>query len=37
MPHLQLTATCVRVPVKTGHSEAVYVEFDEHVRNRTGP
>ncbi|WP_246826345.1 aspartate-semialdehyde dehydrogenase [Rhizobium binae] len=32
MPHLQLAATCVRVPVKTGHSEAVYVEFDEHVR-----
>ncbi|NEH49724.1 aspartate-semialdehyde dehydrogenase [Rhizobium leguminosarum] len=32
MPHLQLTATCVRVPVKTGHSEAVYVEFDDHVR-----
>ncbi|NNU58185.1 aspartate-semialdehyde dehydrogenase [Rhizobium indigoferae] len=32
MPHLQLTATCVRVPVRTGHSEAVYVEFDDHVR-----
>ncbi|NNU63692.1 aspartate-semialdehyde dehydrogenase [Rhizobium sp. WYCCWR 11152] len=32
MPRLQLTATCVRVPVKTCHSEAVYVEFDDHVR-----
>ncbi|MBY3335260.1 MULTISPECIES: aspartate-semialdehyde dehydrogenase [Rhizobium] len=32
MPDLQLTATCVTVPVTKGHSEAVYVEFDDHVR-----
>lgn len=28
MEDLQVTATCVRVPVITGHSESVYVEFD---------
>ena len=27
-PSIQLTATCVRVPVFVGHSEAVNVEFD---------
>ena len=26
-PHIQLTATCVRVPVFVGHSEAVNIEF----------
>lgn len=30
-PELMLTATCVRVPVINGHSEAVYVEFCERV------
>ncbi|WEX79375.1 aspartate-semialdehyde dehydrogenase (plasmid) [Sinorhizobium numidicum] len=32
MPHLQLTSTCVRVPVVNGHSEAIYIEFEEPVR-----
>ncbi|HEX2037987.1 MAG TPA: aspartate-semialdehyde dehydrogenase [Chloroflexota bacterium] len=27
-PHLAISATCVRVPVMTGHSEAVHVEFE---------
>lgn len=27
LPTLKLSATCVRVPVVSGHSEAVYVEF----------
>lgn len=31
VPGLKLTATCVRVPVINGHSEAVYVEFSECV------
>lgn len=26
---IQVTATCVRIPVATGHSESVYVELDE--------
>ncbi|RVP14374.1 aspartate-semialdehyde dehydrogenase [Sinorhizobium meliloti] len=32
MPDLRLTSTCVRVPVENGHSEAVYIEFEEPVR-----
>ncbi|WP_339063203.1 aspartate-semialdehyde dehydrogenase [Tepidibacillus marianensis] len=28
-PEIQVTATCVRVPVVFGHSESVYVEFKE--------
>lgn len=32
LPHLRLTATCVRVPVINGHSAAVYLEFEEPVR-----
>ena len=28
-PSIQLTVTCVRVPVFVGHSEAVNIEFDE--------
>ncbi len=28
-PKIQLTATCVRVPVFVGHSEAVNIEFDK--------
>jgi len=29
LPDLELSATCVRVPVLVGHSEAVWAEFDE--------
>ncbi|KKI92621.1 aspartate-semialdehyde dehydrogenase [Bacillus sp. SA1-12] len=29
MPELQVAATCVRLPVETGHSESVYVELDQ--------
>lgn len=29
MPDLQVAATCVRLPVGTGHSESVYFEVDE--------
>jgi aspartate-semialdehyde dehydrogenase len=29
MPGLQVAATCVRLPVETGHSESVYVEVDQ--------
>ncbi|UPG63300.1 aspartate-semialdehyde dehydrogenase [Metabacillus endolithicus] len=28
MPELHVAATCVRLPVETGHSESVYVEVD---------
>ncbi|MGV9630543.1 aspartate-semialdehyde dehydrogenase [Streptomyces sp. NPDC003487] len=31
LPHLDVTTTCVRVPVVTGHSEAVWVEAAEPV------
>lgn len=30
MPELHVAATCVRLPVETGHSESVYVEIDQH-------
>src|SRR5512140_3029616 len=30
-PKIKLTATCVRVPVFVGHSEAVNVEFEEQI------
>jgi aspartate-semialdehyde dehydrogenase len=30
-PAIQVIATCVRVPVFVGHSEAVYVEFEEEI------
>jgi len=30
-PQIQVTATCVRVPVLNGHSEAVSVEFEEFI------
>jgi aspartate-semialdehyde dehydrogenase len=30
-PKIKLTATCVRVPVFVGHSEAVNVEFEEEL------
>lgn len=29
MPNLQVAATCVRLPVATGHSESVYVEIGQ--------
>ncbi|MDQ0230478.1 aspartate-semialdehyde dehydrogenase [Metabacillus malikii] len=29
MPDLQVAATCVRLPVETGHSESVYVEIEK--------
>ncbi|MGD7043734.1 aspartate-semialdehyde dehydrogenase [Jeotgalibacillus proteolyticus] len=29
MPKLKVSATCVRLPVETGHSESVYIEVDE--------
>ncbi|UTL74407.1 aspartate-semialdehyde dehydrogenase [Bacillus halotolerans] len=28
MPGLQVAATCVRLPIETGHSESVYIEVD---------
>ncbi|WP_144483444.1 aspartate-semialdehyde dehydrogenase [Bacillus pumilus] len=28
MPELEVAATCVRLPIETGHSESVYVELD---------
>ncbi|PRR89587.1 aspartate-semialdehyde dehydrogenase [Bacillus atrophaeus] len=28
MPKLEVAATCVRLPVETGHSESVYIEVD---------
>lgn len=28
MPDLQVAATCVRLPIQTGHSEPVYIEVD---------
>jgi len=30
-PSIELTATCVRVPVFVGHSEAVNIEFERHL------
>ena len=27
-PEIDVTATCVRVPVRTGHSESINIEFD---------
>ncbi len=30
-PAIRVTATCVRVPVFVGHSEAINVEFEEHL------
>ncbi|NSL51130.1 aspartate-semialdehyde dehydrogenase [Calidifontibacillus erzurumensis] len=29
MPHLQVAATCVRIPVVYGHSESVYIEVEK--------
>jgi len=30
-PAIKVTATCVRVPVFVGHSEAINIEFEEHL------
>jgi aspartate-semialdehyde dehydrogenase len=30
-PNLQISATCVRVPVMVGHSEAVHIDFEESI------
>ncbi len=30
-PSIKLTATCVRVPVFVGHSEAINIEFEDHL------
>jgi aspartate-semialdehyde dehydrogenase len=32
LPELAVSATCVRVPVLVGHSEAVWIETDEPLR-----
>ncbi len=29
LPELQISATCVRLPIVTGHSESVYIELDQ--------
>jgi aspartate-semialdehyde dehydrogenase len=34
-PKIKLTATCVRVPVFVGHSEAVNIEFERPCRGRS--
>jgi aspartate-semialdehyde dehydrogenase len=33
-PKIKLTATCVRVPVFIGHSEAVNIEFEKPITGR---
>ena len=33
-PKIKLTATCVRVPVFVGHSEAVNIEFENPITRR---
>ena len=30
-PRIKVTATCVRVPVFVGHSEAVNIEFEKEI------
>ena len=35
-PKIKLTATCVRVPVFVGHSEAVNIEFENPISRRGG-
>jgi aspartate-semialdehyde dehydrogenase len=36
-PKIKLTATCVRVPVFVGHSEAVNIEFERSMSRRGSP
>ncbi|TFE02810.1 aspartate-semialdehyde dehydrogenase [Jeotgalibacillus salarius] len=33
MPELRVSATCVRLPVETGHAESVYIEVSEKGKN----
>ncbi|KIL50524.1 aspartate-semialdehyde dehydrogenase [Jeotgalibacillus alimentarius] len=33
MPELKVSATCVRLPVETGHAESVYIEVSERGKN----
>lgn len=33
MPSLKVSATCVRLPVETGHAESVYIEVEEKGKN----
>ena len=35
-PKIKVTATCVRVPVFVGHSEAVNIEFENEISRRRG-
>ena len=35
-PKIKVTATCVRVPVFVGHSEAVNIEFEKPITRRGG-
>ncbi|NQW15461.1 MAG: aspartate-semialdehyde dehydrogenase [Rhodobacter sp.] len=35
-PKIKVTATCVRVPVFVGHSEAINIEFEEHLDEEEG-
>ena len=35
-PKIKLIATCVRVPVFIGHSEAVNIEFENPITRRRG-
>ena len=30
LPELEVAATCVRLPIETGHSESVYVELESN-------
>ncbi|MGE6631485.1 aspartate-semialdehyde dehydrogenase [Bacillus sp. NPDC077027] len=30
MPELEVAATCVRLPIETGHSESIYIELDSN-------
>ncbi len=36
MPELEVAATCVRLPVVSGHSESVYIEVEKRGRNSRG-
>ena len=35
-PKIKVTATCVRVPVFVGHSEAINIEFENEIQRRRG-
>lgn len=36
MPELKVVATCVRLPIETGHSESVYFEVEREGLTATG-